>query len=75
MYDPIERLGEKENFNKVFFANTFIDLTFWVFLEDSKFIKDYKGKLSQWNQYQTHKYINLTWYESWDLILKKIVEQ
>jgi hypothetical protein len=28
-------------------------------LKDSKFIKDYKEKLSQWNEYQTK--IALTW--------------
>jgi len=35
-------LGEKGNFNKVSFENTYVDSTFSIILEDSKFIKDYK---------------------------------
>jgi hypothetical protein len=35
-------LGEKGNFNKVSFENTYVDSTFSIILEDSKFIKNYK---------------------------------
>jgi hypothetical protein len=35
-------LWEKGNFNKVSFENTYVDSTFSIILEDSKFIKDYK---------------------------------
>jgi hypothetical protein len=38
-------LGGKGHFNKVSFLNTYVDSTFLVVLEDSKFIKDYKEKL------------------------------
>jgi hypothetical protein len=64
-------LGEKGNFNKVSFANTYVDSTFLIILEDSKFIRDYKEKLSQWSEYWTKKCIDLTRYESQNLILKK----
>jgi hypothetical protein len=40
-------------------------------LENSKFIKNYKEKLSQWSDYWTKKCTNLTWYESRDLIIVK----
>jgi hypothetical protein len=39
--------GKKGNFNKVSFANTYAASTFSIVLEYSKFIKDYKEKLSQ----------------------------
>jgi hypothetical protein len=45
--------GKKGNFNKISFANTYVVSTFSIVLKDSKFIKDYKEKLSQWNEYQT----------------------
>ncbi len=51
--------GKKGNFNKISFANTYVVSTFSIVLKDSKFIKDYKEKLSQWNEYQTK--IALTW--------------
>jgi hypothetical protein len=35
---------KKGNFNKTFFANTYVDSTFSIVLEDSKFLKDYKKK-------------------------------
>jgi hypothetical protein len=35
-------VGGKGNFNKVYFENTYVDSTFSIILEDSKFIKDYK---------------------------------
>ncbi len=44
-------VGEKGIFNKVFFANTYVDSTFSIVREDSKFMKDYKEKLSQWSEY------------------------
>jgi hypothetical protein len=65
---------KKGNFNKTFFANTYVDSTFSIVLEDSKFIKDYKKKISQWSEYWTKKCTDLPWYESRDLILKTIVE-
>jgi hypothetical protein len=43
-------VGGKRKFNKVSFANTYVDLTFSIVLENSKFIKNYKEKLSQWNE-------------------------
>jgi hypothetical protein len=64
-------VGGKGNFNKVSFANTYTDSTFSIVLKDSKFIKDHKEKMSQWNEYWTKKCINLTWYESRDLIFFK----
>ncbi len=64
-------LGVKGNFNKFSFANTYIDSTFSISLENSKFIKNYKEKLSQWSDYWTKKCTNLTWYESRDLIIVK----
>jgi len=64
-------LGEKGNFNKISFTNTYANSTLSIILEDSKSIKDYKEKLSQWSEYWTKKCIDLTWYESQDLIFKK----
>jgi hypothetical protein len=64
-------LGGKGNFKKVSFANTYTDSTLLIILEDSKFTKDYKEKLSPWSEYWTKKCTNLTWYESQDLIFEK----
>jgi hypothetical protein len=48
-------LGGNYFFKKVFFINTYVDSTLLIILEDSKFIKDYKEKLSPWNEYWTKK--------------------
>jgi len=39
-------LGEKGNFNKISFTNTYPNSTLSIVLEDSKFIKDYKKMVS-----------------------------
>jgi hypothetical protein len=36
--------GKRKFFNKVSFQNTYVDSTFSIILEDSKFIKDYKER-------------------------------
>jgi hypothetical protein len=55
-------VGEKGNYNQMSFANTYVDATFYISLNDSKFIKEYKNKISEWNQYWKEKCIDLTWH-------------
>jgi hypothetical protein len=35
-------VGEKGNYNQMLFANTYVDATFYISLNDSKCIKEYK---------------------------------
>ncbi len=46
------------------FANTYTTATFYISLNDSKFIKEYKNNISKWNQYWKEKYIDLTWHDN-----------
>jgi hypothetical protein len=39
-------VGEKGNYNQVSFANTYVDATFYISLNESKFIKEYKNKIA-----------------------------
>jgi hypothetical protein len=38
-------VGERGNYNQMSFANTYVDATFYISLNDSKFIKEYKNKI------------------------------
>jgi hypothetical protein len=44
-------VGEKGNYNQVSFAKTYVDATFYISLNESKFIKEYQNKISKWSQY------------------------
>jgi hypothetical protein len=55
-------LGEKRNFNKVSFENTYIDSTFSIILEDSKFIKYYKESYHKGVSIGPKDALTLTWY-------------
>jgi hypothetical protein len=57
-------VGEKGNYNQMSFANTYTTATFYISLNDSKFIKEYKNNISKWNQYWKEKYIDLTWHDN-----------
>jgi hypothetical protein len=41
-------VGERGNYNQVSFANTYVDAKFYIYLNDPKFIKEYKNKISKW---------------------------
>ncbi len=56
-------VGEKGNYNQVLFANPYANATFYISLNESKFIKEYKNKISKWSQYQKEKCIDLTWHD------------
>jgi hypothetical protein len=44
-------VGEKGYYNQVSVTNTYVDATFYISLNESKFIKEYKNKISKWSQY------------------------
>ncbi len=53
-------LGKKGNYNRVSFANTYVKSSFFIVLNDSKFMNDYKIKISQWTKHWNQKgtYVN-----------------
>jgi hypothetical protein len=57
-------VGEKGNYNQVSFVNTYADATLYISLNESKFIKEYKNKISEWNQYWKENCIDLIWHDN-----------
>jgi hypothetical protein len=62
-------LGPKGNYNKVSFANTYDESSFFIVLNASRFIKKHKNKISQWRDHW-NKCIDLTWYQNQDIVFK-----
>ncbi len=58
-------LGKKGNYNKVSFANTYIESSFFIVFNNSKFMNDYKIKISQWTEHYNQKCTYLNWHENW----------
>ncbi len=46
------------------FANTYVKSTFYITFNDSKFLKEYKNKTLQWNQYWVEKCTYLIWHDN-----------
>jgi hypothetical protein len=40
-------------------------------LNESKFIKEYKNKISKWSDYCKEKCIDLTWHDDQKVVLRK----
>ncbi len=57
-------LGKKGNYNKVFFVNIYVESSFFIILNDSKFMNDYKIKISQWTEHWNQKCTYLNWHEN-----------
>jgi hypothetical protein len=55
---------KKGNYNKVSFANTYAESSFFLVLSDSKFMNDYKKKKSQWTEHWNQKCTDLNWHEN-----------
>jgi hypothetical protein len=55
---------EKRNYIQMSFANTYVKSTFYITFNDSKFLKEYKNKTLQWNQYWVEKYTYLIWHDN-----------
>jgi len=52
-------VGEIGNYNQVSFTNTYANATFYITLNDSKFIHECKNKISNWGQYWKNKCTDL----------------
>ncbi len=63
-------VGGKGNHNQMLFVNTYAYATFYISLNESKFIKEYKNKISKWNQYWKEKCTYLTWHENRKVIFR-----
>ncbi len=61
-------LGPKGNYNKVSFANTHAQSSFSIVLDDSKFMNEYRKKVSQWTTYWNNKCRDLTWHENQEML-------
>jgi hypothetical protein len=48
-------LGKIGNYNKVFFVNTNVESSFFIVLNDSNFMNDYKIKIFQWTEHWNQK--------------------
>ncbi len=53
------------------FVNTYANATFYISLNESKFIKKYKNKILEWNQYWKKKCIDLIWHDNRKVVFKK----
>jgi len=42
-------MGEKGNYDQVSFINTNVNVTFYIISHDTRFIKEYKDKISKWS--------------------------
>ncbi len=69
MWD-LARWGKKEIIIKCH-SLTHANATFYISLNESKFIKEYKNKISKWSQYWKGKCTNLTWHDDQEVIFKK----
>jgi hypothetical protein len=65
-------MGETRNYSQVSFTNTYANATLHcIALNDSKFIQEYKNKISNWSQYWRDTSINLVWHENQEIIFFK----
>jgi hypothetical protein len=55
-------VGETRNYDQMSFASTYVNITLHcIAVDDSKFIQEYKNKISDWSQYWKKTCINLVW--------------
>jgi hypothetical protein len=66
-------VGEIRNYNQVSFTNTYANATLHcITLDHSKFIQEYKNKISNWSQYWKNTCTNLVWHENQEIIFLNI---
>jgi hypothetical protein len=65
-------VGEKGNYNQVSFANTYANAIIYIYLNETKFIKEYQNKISKWSQCWKEKCIDLTWHDDREVVFRKI---
>jgi hypothetical protein len=65
-------VGEMRNYNQMSFTNTYAIATLnCITLDDSKFIQEYKNKISNWSQYWRNTCTNLVWHENQEIVFRK----
>jgi hypothetical protein len=56
--------GRNKKLQSISFANTYANATYYITLNDSKFIHENKNKFLDWGQYWKNKCRDLIWHEN-----------